>query len=152
MRHFSQDETPKAPNTALEDLLAAQADALISGAPFEDSLPSLAPADQAAAHSLMLLANRLSAGLAPVTPDPAFVARLHAELAAQASTAAPANVDLMLRWRNLPQRYKVAARIGGLTLTAGLALLASRRVLEALTRFQRRERTEDADLSLNAAG
>lgn len=152
MRHFSHDETPKAPNTALENLLAAQADALISGAPFEASLQGLEAADQATAHSLMLLANRLSVGLAPVTPDPSFVARLHAELAAQASTTTPANVDLMLRWRNLPQRYKMAARIGGLTLTAGLALLASRRVLDALTRFQRRERTEDADLSLNAAG
>lgn len=149
MRHFSHDETPKTPNGALEDLLTAHAEALINNAPFEASLQGLAAADQATAHSLMLLANRLSAGLAPVMPDPAFVARLHAELAAQVP-ASPANVDLMLRWRNLPQRYKVAARIGGLTLTAGLALLASRRVLDALTRFQRREQAED--VSLNAAG
>ncbi len=150
MRHFSHDETPKAPNSALEDLLATHADALISGAPFEASLQGLAMDDQAIAHSLMLLANRLSVGLTPVTPDPAFVARLHAELAAQAPAAAPTSADLMLRWRNLPQRYKVAARIGGLTLTAGLALLASRRVLDALMRFQRREQAED--ISLNAAG
>ncbi|MCS6871269.1 MAG: hypothetical protein RML95_10845 [Anaerolineae bacterium] len=146
MKPFLHDKQPETPKSALEDLLAAHADALTSGKPLALSAERLSEAEQAEAQSLMLLAERLSAELTPVTPDPAFVARLRTELLAQA----PARPTLLLRWRNLPKRYKVAARIGGLTLTAGLALLASSRVLELLLRAQRRQQAKNADLSLTA--
>lgn len=148
MKPFPHDEHPEAPKGDLEELLAAHADALVRGVPFTFSAEGLSEAERAEAHSLLFLADRLSAGLAPVTPDPAFVAQLRAELLAQA----PASPTLLLRWRNLPKRYKLAARIGGLTLTAGLALLASSRVLEWLLRAQRRQHSKDADLSLTAIG
>jgi hypothetical protein len=146
VKPFPHDELPEAPNSALEDWLAAHADALIRGVPLAFPAEGLSEAERAEAHSLMFLADRLREGLTPVTPDAAFVARLRAELLAQA----PAKPALLLEWQKLPKRYKLVARIGGLTLTAGLALLASRRVLELLLRAQRRERGEDADLSLTA--
>jgi len=148
VRPFSDDELPEAPNSALEDWLAAHADALIRGVPFALPAEGLSEAERAEAHSLMLLAGRLREGLRPVTPDAAFVARLRAELLAQA----PARPALLIGWQRLPKRYKLVARIGGLTLTAGLALLAGRHVLELLLRAQRRERGKDPDLSLTAAG
>ncbi|MFQ3535361.1 MAG: hypothetical protein SNJ58_05750 [Aggregatilineales bacterium] len=146
MKPFPHDEYPEVPKGNLEELLAAHADALVHGLPFTLSAEGLSEAEQAEAHSLLFLADRLRAGLVPVEPNAAFVAQLRAELLAQA----PASPALLLRWRNLPKRYKLAARIGGLTLTAGLALLASSRVLELLLRAQRRQRTDDADLSLTA--
>lgn len=146
MKPFPYDQQPEAPKGDLEDVLAAHADALIRGVPSAFSAEGLSETERAEAHSLMFLADRLHAGLVPVTPDAAFVARLRAELLAQA----PERPALLLRWRSLPERYKLVARIGGLTLTAGLALLASSRVLELLLRSQRRERAENADLSLTA--
>jgi hypothetical protein len=146
VKSFLHDEQPEALNSALENWLAAHADALIRGEPFTASAEGLSEAERAEAHSLMFLADRLREGLTPVTPDPAFVARLRSELLAQA----PSQPALLAQWHKLPKGYKLAARIGGLTLTAGLALLAGSRLLELFLRAQRRQHSHDADLSLTA--
>lgn len=78
------------------------------------------------AHELLFLADRLSSILTPVVPTAEFETQLRDELV---GTATP---PLILRWRKLPAGTRLAARLGGITLTAGLALLASRRVFSLL--------------------
>ncbi|GAB4548286.1 MAG: hypothetical protein OHK0023_11150 [Anaerolineae bacterium] len=117
----------------LDDFLMDHADSLILGMPFDHKMEGLDPRQKHELHSLMTLASRLTV-LSPVSPDSAFATRLKAEL-----TAPPAPIpSLITRFRQLPPRYRVAASIGGLTLTAGLAFLASRRVWDLVGRLQRR--------------
>lgn len=121
----------------LDDFLMAHADSLISGLPFNPEIDGFDLRQKNDLHTLMTLASRLKM-LPSVPPDSAFVARLKAEL-----TAPPAPIpSLITRFKRLPPRYRVAASIGGLTLTAGLALLASRRVWDLMGRLQRREPVE----------
>jgi hypothetical protein len=79
---------------------------------------------------LLTLTRRLSESLQPVAPSEDFVVRLKAEITGEATPT------LMLRWRKLPASYRVAARLGGITLTAGLALLATRRVFGLVAALQ----------------
>lgn len=110
-------------DAVLGELLSAHADALIAGRPF-----SVAGAS-ADAYALMQLAGRLREALPTVAPSPAFLARLQEELIAT-PTLPPATISA--RWRNLPARYRRVAQVGGLTLTAGLALIAGFRALDAV--------------------
>ena len=137
------DLNPHSSDAQLEALLDAQLAALFAGQHFA-SIPEhygLSAADAVEAYDLMHLAQRLSETLVALPPSPEFVARLKNELVGNLTPA------LILRWRKLPSAYRVAARLGGLTLTAGLALIASRRVLGLLGTLNQ-TRTK-ADVSLN---
>jgi hypothetical protein len=137
-------------NSQLEDLLAAHTDALLAG--LEDFDPQfmrfgITPAKAAEATDLLGLASRLRDILSPVTPSEAFTRRLKNEL-----IGAEQPVTLLVRWRKLPAHYQLAAKLGGLTLTAGLLLLASRRAVGVLDALHRRDQPEvDQGLTLNTA-
>lgn len=115
----------------LESLLLAQANALINGAePFEPPLSqtTLTPRQQAEARDLFELAYQLRVVMVPAEPSADFMARLKSELVEDA----PAPDTLLVRWRKLPAGYRLVARLGGMTIGAGLALLAASRALNAL--------------------
>jgi len=128
----SNDLTPE--NRAIEGLLAAHADALIRK-------PSVSPDDfdflfdeyklnadeSAEAQGLLRVAHRLNV-FTPVAPSEAFIQQLKNDLVGTQAESA-----LILRWRRLPPFYRVAASVGGMTLTAGILLLASRRVIDVIT-------------------
>lgn len=137
-------------NARIEHLLAAQADALLQGQEFnlQREVYGLSALEAAEAFDLLQLATRLRQNLEPVAPSEELVRRLQSELLGQPNP----QMTLALRWRKLPAHYRTAARLGGLTLTAGIALLAIRRGLEILGALQRQQ-TPDGDkgLSLNTA-
>ncbi len=120
----------------LQNLLAAHLDSLIAD---DAAYFAAAPVD---ASDLMHLAMQLNHVLIPIEPSPEFVARLRSEFIGDTP------MTLLLRWRSLPPRYQVAAKVGGFTLTAGLTLLAARRALTAMSRA-RQPSESDAALSLN---
>jgi hypothetical protein len=135
--------------TPLDDLLAAHADALLTG--LEDvtpdySLYNLTSLQTNEAPSLLEIAYRLSQAFTPVTPSDEFKQRLKDELVGEAP------VTLLVRWRKLPAHYQRVAKLGGLTLTAGIALLAARRVLNTLQTMQHQNQPEgEKGLTLNTA-
>lgn len=129
----------------IEDLLSAQADALIAGQEFKVGAAS---ADE---YALLHLASRLRETLVPVAPSEEFLSRLKKELTGTPALI-PANAPALVeRWQRLPASYRVAARVGGLTLGAGLALLATRRVLDVFGRLRHHSADADAGLSYNTA-
>jgi hypothetical protein len=135
--------------TPLDDLLAAHADALLAG--LEDvtpdySLYNLTSVQADEAEPLLEIAYRVSQTFAPVVPSVEFRQRLKDELVGEAP------LTLLVRWRKLPASYQRVAQLGGLTLTAGIVLLAARRVLNTLQAMQRRNEPEaDKGLTLNTA-
>jgi hypothetical protein len=142
------DNEQNRPNP-LDDLLAAHADALLTG--LEDvtpdfSLYNLSSIQADEAVPLLEIAYRLRRTFTPVAPSDEFKQRLKNELVGEIP------VTLLVRWRKLPAHYQRAAQLGGLTLTAGLALLAARRVLNTLQAMQRRDQPEgEKGLTLNTA-
>ena len=144
------DGSTNSENSQLEDLLAAHTDALLAG--LEDFDPQfanygIASSQAAEATNLLGLAFRLRETLTPVAPSEEFTRRLRNEL-----VGAEQPVTLLVRWRKLPAHYQLAAKLGGLTLTAGLLLLATRRALGVLDALHRREQPEvDQGLTLNTA-
>ncbi len=145
---ISAERNHKDQSPQLDDLLAAQTDALLANQDFQPRLETakLNADEKAEAYELLHLAQRLRENLTAAAPDEAFMSRLKQELVGE-SAGNPSPVWL-LRWRNLPPRYRVAASLGGLTLTAGLTLLATRRVLDLFGRVnQRHEQKSDKGLS-----
>jgi hypothetical protein len=141
------NSTDNAHNNWLDEILAAQADALIAGQEdFEMEEFDLTSDQAAEANELFHLAAQLSDSLQPVMPSEAFMARLKDELTGESQSA------LLVRWRKLPPQYQLAAKLGGITLTAGVMLLAARTGINVLGSLQRRNQPEsDANLSLNTA-
>ncbi len=135
--------------SSFEQLLAEQADALISG--LEDFDPQweqydIPPARTAEAKSLLQLGSLLYQTLEPVSPSDEFIERLKGELVGGQP------VTLIVRWRKLPAQYRLAARLGGLTITAGIMLLAARRGLNVLSALQGRgQPKQEAPLPLKPA-
>jgi hypothetical protein len=133
----------------IEDLLTAQADALLAGRDDSDlrlDRYGIAPSQVAEATELLDLARQLRDSLVPVTVSEEFVRRLKSELIGEQP------VTLFVRWRKLPPQYQLAAKLGGLTLGAGIVLLATRRALEVLDSLHRRNQPEaDKSLSLTAS-
>jgi hypothetical protein len=130
----------------IEALLAQHADTLIDDdsfdmLPFESSFTDadFAPVDVAEVRNLMQLATQVSTVLSPIEPSPEYIARLRAELAGQAQTT------LLVRWRKLPASYQLAAKLGGMAITAGIVALAAARGLNALT--HRDDNNAEAGLS-----
>jgi len=127
----------------LESLLMAQANALITGAEqFEPPLPTtvLTPRQQAEAQDLFEIASRLRVVMSPVEPSADFMLRLKSELVENA----PATDTLLVRWRKLPAGYRLVARLGGMTIGAGLALLAASRALNALGHRQQEANADNS--------
>ena len=130
----------------LEDLLAAHADGLV-----EDlSVPELTgfgmTLQQAEeASELMLMAHMLQNTLVPVMPSPEFAFRLKSELVGNQP------LTLGVRWRKLPAHYQLAAKLGGLTITTGIVLLAIRRGLEIIGVVRPRKQPEADNMSLHTA-
>src|SRR5258708_1090771 len=127
---FTFDSSRQNKDQWLVDLLAAQADALIGEIEeFDPPLPTkaLSPPQAGQANALLHLANRVAQNLAPVEPSAAFIARLHDELTGNEVET------LLVRWRKLPARYRLAARLGGLTITAGLAVIAAKRGINVVS-------------------
>jgi len=136
---FTFDSSRHNKDQWLEDLLAAQADAIIGEVEdFDPRLPNkgISPAEAGEANALLTLASRVAQSFAPVEPSAAFISRLHDELSGNEA------VTLLVRWRKLPARYRLAARLGGLTITAGLALIAAKRGANVVATLQHREEHE----------
>ncbi len=143
------DGKKKAQDQQIEELLAAQADALLAG--FEDFDPRIDQygfnsSQMAETTDLLNLAHYLRRTLTPVAPSEEFVRRLKSELVEDQP------VTLLVRWRKLPPHYQLAAKLGGLTLGAGLVLLATRRALEILGQLNHQPQPEsDNGLTLHTA-
>ncbi len=146
---FPPDGKKKALDQQIEELLSAHADALLAG--FEDYDPridqyGMNPAQAAQTTELLHLAQHLRRTLTPVAPSDAFVRRLKSELIEDQP------VTLLVRWRKLPPHYQLAAKLGGLTLGAGIVLLAARRALEVLDGLNRHPQPDaDKGLTLHTA-
>src|SRR5579862_2530050 len=136
----SNNDLPDSPKSrAIDALLAAHADALIRKPTvrqedFDFLLDEyeLTGREALDVSALMSLSHQINETLAPVAPSEEFMARLKNDLTGQAE------VTLLLRWRRLPPLYRAAASLGGLTITAGILLIALRRVLDAVNFLHRR--------------
>jgi hypothetical protein len=132
----------------LQELLAEQADALIAGNDsFEPRFErfNFNTTQETDARDLLQLASHLRETLLPVGPSPEFMSRLKGELTGEAP------VTLLVRWRKLPASYQLAAKLGGLTITAGLVLIAAKRGLNVLEAFNRHDGAQaEGGLSLTA--
>ena len=144
---FHNDENSL--ESRLQELLANQADALIAGT--EKFQPDFEryrfnSQQEAEARDLLQLASQLREALAPVSPSMEFATRLKGELTGQAP------VTLLVRWRKLPASYQLAAKLGGLTLTAGIVLLAARRGINVVSALNNHNPSKaEPGLSLNTA-
>ncbi len=118
----------RAAQRALQELLMAHADALVSGSPERQALLTAYDEEtRAQAAELLALAERIQHTMSEVTPSEQFVRRLGVQLAT-APTVVPSR-SLWGRVRHLPPGVQLAAGIGGATLTAGVVLLISRSVV-----------------------
>jgi hypothetical protein len=120
----------------LEDILMAHVDGLVSGSPGVDQLLDQYDDEmRGQVEELFTLAGRISQLLIPVAPSEQFVNRLRHDLM-DAASAEP--LTLWGRIRSLPPRTQIAAGIGGATLTAGVVLIASRSMPNALEYWRNR--------------
>ncbi len=122
--------------TQLEDLLIAHADALASGTLDLGSL--LAQYDRVEpdqVNDLLTLAERINQTLVEVAPSDQFVAHLRRQLTEASDLD---HLSLWGRIRALPPRTQLVAGIGGATLTAGVVILASRSVPDAIDNWRHR--------------
>jgi hypothetical protein len=112
------------------NLLMAHADALVVGSPASEQMrAACARSGETELETLLALAERIERAMPPVTPSEQFVAELRQRLL-HAEKQQP--VSLWGRVQRLPLRTRVAAGIGGATLTAGVVILATRSVYDAL--------------------
>jgi len=107
----------------VEALLAAHLNALLASERTDSYLKGATGEELELLH----LANRLNRSLMSVEPNMEFVAALKAQFVGTDQKT------LVLRWKAIPARYRLAARLGGGALTAGLALFAGRRALGRIT-------------------
>lgn len=125
----------------LQDFLTAHVDALIAGTMDRETL--LAQADwviRRQVEHLLDLAENVQRVMTNVVPSEQFVKELGSQLTADVDR------DMQSWWhwmRQLSPRTQIAAGIGGATITAGLVLLASRSMPDALE-FWRSRRTATA--------
>jgi hypothetical protein len=143
----SSDGKTNSQNSQLDDLLAAHTDALLAGLEdFDPQFAGITPVQAAEMTDLLGLAYRLRETLTPIAPSEEFSRRLKNELVGEQP------LTLLVRWRKLPAHYQFAAKLGGLTLTAGLLLLGTRRALGVLESLHQRNQPEaDQGLSLHTA-
>ncbi|MBN1565895.1 MAG: hypothetical protein JXA10_18780 [Anaerolineae bacterium] len=114
----------------IQTLLINHADAILIGAADRERL--LEPYDNVLreqAESLFIVAERINDALIEVVPSEQFVTQLRYDLLATAQAQRESWLD---RIRSLPPRTQLAAGIGGATLTAGMVLIATRSMPNAL--------------------
>jgi len=139
---MTSPEEMNAQDRQIEELLAAHADAMHTPPAglevFKHQLDrySLTPQQTDEAVELLDLAQALREALGPIEPSAAFTARLKNELVGEQP------MTLLVRWRKLPAHYQLAAKLGGLTLTAGIAVLAVSRALVVLDTLHRRNQPD----------
>lgn len=126
----------------MEELLNAQLEALLAGRTFDAHMHThrLDPHLKDQAGDLLHLAERVHSALVFVQPRETFLRDLKRELVADGALAASRALAAAeavtpaarraLRLPNIPPRYRVAAGLGGLTLGAGVAVLAAVRILD----------------------
>ena len=134
---------------SLEALLSEQADALIAGTHFEPDFNrfALPQSHIAQANDLFQLAESLGDALTTAEPSAEFVGMLKNELIGNQP------VTLIVRWRKLPAHYQLAAKLGGMAISAGIMLLAARQGLNSLQAKQRRSEPDaDSNLAHGSAG
>jgi len=133
----------------LQELLAQQANALITDTDnYEPHFErySFNVQQETEARDLMQLSSHLRESMLPMNPSSEFMSRLKGELTGEAP------VTLLVRWRKLPASYQLAAKLGGLTITAGIVMLAARRGLNVLGALNHHDGAQaDSGLSLNTA-
>ncbi len=121
------------------DVLMAHADALRTGYVDRDALlVHYDPQDRREIESLMDLAEQMHQILFSVNPSEQFIAQLHHQLLQDLDDESR---TLLERIRYMPPGLQIAAGIGGATLTAGLVLIASRSMPDALEFWRRRTAT-----------
>jgi hypothetical protein len=114
----------------IQTLLMNHADAIIVGSADRERL--LEPYDNVLreqTESLFVVAERINDALVEVVPSDQFVTQLRLDLL---ETALAEQASWLERIRNLPPRTQLAAGIGGATLTAGMVLIATRSMPNAL--------------------
>ncbi len=112
------------------NLLMAHADALVAGSPVSEQMRlACARSGETELKALLALAERIERAMPPVAPSEQFVMELRQRLLQAEKRQA---VSLWGRVQRLPLHTRVAAGIGGATLTAGVVFLATRSVYEAL--------------------
>ncbi len=119
----------------LPDFLMTHADALIAGTMDRETL--LAQADwviRSQAEHLLDLAENVQHAMTSVVPSEHFVKQLGLQLTASSDDA----LSWWHKLRQLSPRTQIAAGIGGATITAGLVLLASRSMPDALEIWRNR--------------
>lgn len=122
-----------------DDVLMDHADALRAGYVDRDALlVHYDPQDRDEVEPLMDLAEQVHQLLIPVSPSEQFVAQLHHQLLHDLDGESR---TLLERIRYLPPGLQIAAGIGGATLTAGLVLIASRSMPDALEFWRKRTAT-----------
>lgn len=89
---------------------------------------------------LVTLTDQLHNTLVEVSPSAAFVDSLFKDLVG----SSPRRLDWRSRVRTMSPRMKVAAGIGGLTLTAGVLLLTGHSLLHLIHALQRGETPNEA--------
>jgi hypothetical protein len=120
----------KRPESQIEDLLMAHAEALLAGTLDLDKL--MEQYDEVSWNqvaSLFALAERINRSLVTVKASDQFVDQLRRQLV---GASALDHRSLWARLRAMPPRKQLAAGIGGVTLTAGVFFIASRSVPDAL--------------------
>lgn len=126
------------PEQQLQDILMAHAEALLADGVDRDTLlDQIDDVVRGQAESLLTLAENVQRAMAGVVPSDQFVKQLKLQLTAGGAQDA---LTWWHRLRQLPPRTQIAAGIGGATITAGLVLLASRSMPDALE-FWRNRRT-----------
>jgi hypothetical protein len=120
----------------IQGFLMAYADALVSDTLDPDQLlKQYHDVVRCQVEGLLTLSERISRSLAEVTPSEQFVSQLRRDLIEAAS---PDHRSLWGRIRSLPPRTQIAAGLGGATLTAGVVLIASRSMPNALEYWRSR--------------
>jgi hypothetical protein len=120
----------------IQNLLMSHADALIAGSlDLEKALEPYDDVIREQTSSLLQVAERLNDALVEVTPSDQFVSALRYELV---ETALFDQATWWDRLRSLPPRTQWAAGIGGATLTAGVVLIATRSMPNALEFWRNR--------------
>jgi hypothetical protein len=114
----------------IQTLLMNHVDALVAGTLDRERL--LAPYDSVIreqTESLFVVAERINDTLIEVVPSEHFVSQLRFDLFEKAMTE---QASWWERLRSLPPRTQLAAGIGGATLTAGMVIIATRSMPNAL--------------------
>ena len=108
----------------------AHADALISRGSARDPLRrAYTEAREGDLEALLRLSERIERAMPAVAPSEQYVAQLRHRLL---ESDPQGTLSLWRRIRQLPPRTQLAAGIGGATLTAGVVILATRSVYDAL--------------------